>query len=443
MGTPWTSPTSRVFALNFPFHVVNDDRRYLVARLEISFSVLKSCQLTNDVFGLLMLGPSKASIPSPSYAGHSTGREYSSLPVLDFDQHISPDLKTLWFWDLSKSKSNNKYSSAGDPIDILEGTELEFSAYSGAGAIPGLGPPNCDLSSSGIAFSGTDSLPEFRTWTSNLYYVPLSTISRDSRCSPLAIKIPATAAGQVSLPSFSSDGKSIAFLRNENPKKISDKVHIFVLESLEGDLEASEVVTCGKDGKGNWTLNAEMVLWSNNKERLYLFAADRGWRGLFEISAVPETPKNIPTALIKDSSVSYACPCSISKSETCLLATTTSYTKSSVFSIIDTSTSEVRIVSQVSDGDKFGLSASQVSEIWYPGAADYNVHAWIVRPSFYEEGQSYPLALFIHGGPVGSWQNSWNTRWNPLIFAEQGYVVVLPDFTGKSPLLSHLISPVN
>jgi dipeptidyl aminopeptidase/acylaminoacyl peptidase len=37
-----------------------------------------------------------------------------------------------------------------------------------------------------------------------------------------------------------------------------------------------------------------------------------------------------------------------------------------------------------------------------------------------------PLAVFIHGGPVGSW-NTWHWRWNPHVFVEGGWAVLLPD----------------
>ncbi len=37
-----------------------------------------------------------------------------------------------------------------------------------------------------------------------------------------------------------------------------------------------------------------------------------------------------------------------------------------------------------------------------------------------------PLVVFAHGGPWGSW-NSWTYRWNPWVFTEAGYAVLLPD----------------
>ncbi len=51
------------------------------------------------------------------------------------------------------------------------------------------------------------------------------------------------------------------------------------------------------------------------------------------------------------------------------------------------------------------------------------IHAWLVLPA---SEQPAPLLLWIHGGPLGSW-NDWSWRWNPWIMAAKGYAVLLPD----------------
>jgi dipeptidyl aminopeptidase/acylaminoacyl peptidase len=38
-----------------------------------------------------------------------------------------------------------------------------------------------------------------------------------------------------------------------------------------------------------------------------------------------------------------------------------------------------------------------------------------------------PLAVFVHGGPLGSWTDGWHWRWNPQLLAARGYAVVMPD----------------
>jgi len=38
----------------------------------------------------------------------------------------------------------------------------------------------------------------------------------------------------------------------------------------------------------------------------------------------------------------------------------------------------------------------------------------------------HPLLVWVHGGPLGSW-NFWSWRWSPWLLAAQGYAVLLPD----------------
>jgi dipeptidyl aminopeptidase/acylaminoacyl peptidase len=51
------------------------------------------------------------------------------------------------------------------------------------------------------------------------------------------------------------------------------------------------------------------------------------------------------------------------------------------------------------------------------------VRSWLVLP---EDDKPAPLLLWVHGGPLGSW-NSWAWRWNPWLMASRGYAVLLPD----------------
>jgi len=51
------------------------------------------------------------------------------------------------------------------------------------------------------------------------------------------------------------------------------------------------------------------------------------------------------------------------------------------------------------------------------------VRAWLALPA--GDGP-HPLLLWVHGGPLNSW-NAWSWRWNPWLLVAQGYAVLLPD----------------
>jgi dipeptidyl aminopeptidase/acylaminoacyl peptidase len=54
------------------------------------------------------------------------------------------------------------------------------------------------------------------------------------------------------------------------------------------------------------------------------------------------------------------------------------------------------------------------------------VRAWLALPADAGPEAKAPLLLWIHGGPLGSW-NAWSWRWNPWLMVAQGYAVLLPD----------------
>jgi dipeptidyl aminopeptidase/acylaminoacyl peptidase len=55
-----------------------------------------------------------------------------------------------------------------------------------------------------------------------------------------------------------------------------------------------------------------------------------------------------------------------------------------------------------------------------------SVRAWLVLPDGASPEHPAPLLLWVHGGPMSSW-NAWSWRWNPWLMAARGYAVLLPD----------------
>lgn len=53
------------------------------------------------------------------------------------------------------------------------------------------------------------------------------------------------------------------------------------------------------------------------------------------------------------------------------------------------------------------------------------LRAWLALPA-HAADEPAPLLLWIHGGPLGSW-NTWSWRWNPWLMVARGYAVLLPD----------------
>jgi dipeptidyl aminopeptidase/acylaminoacyl peptidase len=78
----------------------------------------------------------------------------------------------------------------------------------------------------------------------------------------------------------------------------------------------------------------------------------------------------------------------------------------------------------------FGLQKAE--DVEWTGALGKKIHGFIVKPSNFDPTQKYPLVVLIHGGPQGAWSDNWGYRWNPQLFANNGFVVFCPNPRGST-----------
>ena len=71
-------------------------------------------------------------------------------------------------------------------------------------------------------------------------------------------------------------------------------------------------------------------------------------------------------------------------------------------------------------------------EVEWTGALGAKVHGFLVKPTNFDASKKYPLVVLIHGGPQGAWNDSWSYRWNPQVFANNGYIVFAPNPRGST-----------
>jgi dipeptidyl aminopeptidase/acylaminoacyl peptidase len=79
-----------------------------------------------------------------------------------------------------------------------------------------------------------------------------------------------------------------------------------------------------------------------------------------------------------------------------------------------------------------GVEMSAYEPFTFTGWNKEPVHGWIVKPTGWKPGAKFPTVFLIHGGPQGSWEDSWSSRWNPQVWAGWGYGVVMVDFHGST-----------
>jgi dipeptidyl aminopeptidase/acylaminoacyl peptidase len=78
------------------------------------------------------------------------------------------------------------------------------------------------------------------------------------------------------------------------------------------------------------------------------------------------------------------------------------------------------------------VSFSEPQSATVPGAGGTPIQYWIVKPPDFDAAKKYPVVFLIHGGPQGAWEDAWSSRWNPSLWAAQGWVVVAPNPRGST-----------
>ena len=371
---------------------------------------------------------------------YTTGMLYDSLMVRHWDKYVTPNRNAIWHGILHKAKphiteSKGRYG-LGKLTNVLKGSRLESPIP------PWGGQDNFDLSATGVGFVAKD--PDLNSATntkSNFYYVKVDYPPNGPTYSEPVKSVIEGLEGASTAPVFSPSGKGVAFLQMKENGYESDKNRIVVEFDFENPA-TTVVLLESNDGKGSWNRSPSSVSWSNDEKTLFLIAEDKGVTKLFKLHIpVNSDMSTLPEPLTQSGTVSDIQPLGTNSSH--LFLSGSSFIDDSVYSILDpVESAKAKVVSSNShNGSFFGLSQDQVSDIWFQGA-EVQVHAWVIKPSNFSSDKKYPLAYFVHGGPQGAWTDSWSTRWNPAVFAEQGYVVIAPNPTGSTSYGQHFTDAI-
>lgn len=76
------------------------------------------------------------------------------------------------------------------------------------------------------------------------------------------------------------------------------------------------------------------------------------------------------------------------------------------------------------------LDPIALNKFSFAGANGDRVWGWTLKPA--TTTAKLPIAFLVHGGPQGSFSNSWSYRWNPRLFIAPGYAAVSVDFHGST-----------
>jgi len=213
-------------------------------------------------------------------------------------------------------------------------------------------------------------------------------------------------------PALSPDGKTLAYIAETGPVMIAQRSALMLRDVKTG---ATRQVAADFDFAAN------SLAWSTDGKRLLATAQSLGQVKLFSIDAASGKVATV----VGDGSVGAF--------DTA--GDTTVYVRDSLTSpgqLYDLAGGKPRQLSEVARTAMADTPMSDAEQFSFTGWNGEKVHGYVVKPTGWVAGKKYPVAFLIHGGPHGSFGNSWSYRWNPQVWAGMGYAVVMVDFHGST-----------
>lgn len=164
----------------------------------------------------------------------------------------------------------------------------------------------------------------------------------------------------------------------------------------------------------------EAPVWGSDASTLFFEADDAGMRSAYRV----DLPDGRVTRLTAAGHLSDLCP---SPDGDTVYALQSSIATPPRIVRLDARAADQTPVELDGSLDEGGIAVGTLLDRVEATAADGTpLGAWLVRPAKASASAAAPLVVFVHGGPLGSW-NGWHWRWNPHILAARGFAVLLPD----------------
>lgn len=217
-----------------------------------------------------------------------------------------------------------------------------------------------------------------------------------------------------SSPTFSPDGKSLAFSRQKIHGFYADTARLMVY-----DLAAKT----SRELTSNWDRSVSNFVWSNDSRSFFASIDDAGTSRLYQIDARSGKER----AITKDTSFN-----SPALAGNMLVATNESFLFPARLVKVDIRNGRTTRLDSFNDELLAKTELGTYESVTYKGADGKDIQMWVHYPAGFDKSKKYPLFLLIHGGPHNAITDSFSYRWNAQTFSSWGYVTAWPNFHGSS-----------
>ncbi|HLH07789.1 MAG TPA: S9 family peptidase [Terriglobales bacterium] len=286
-------------------------------------------------------------------------------------------------------------------------------------------------------------------FTSNIDEVPAASTNNEIFIVPTAGGTPkkiSTSPGSDSTPLYSPDGKWIAWRMQKRAGYESDRFRLVIYNRQSGEIKNLT------EGFDRWV---ESFAWAPDSQRIFFTAENRGDAPIFRLQ-VSASPGTVPEEVVAgfNDSLQVGPDGSLFFDRMTIAAPNEIYTAKPQGKPCDatppdyvdlncTSVTNIAALTHLNDGVLSQVSMQPLESFWFTGASKTKVQGFLLKPPNFDAHKKYPVKFLIHGGPQGAWGNDWSFRWNPELFAANGYVVIMINPRGSTGYGQKFIDEIN
>ncbi len=213
-------------------------------------------------------------------------------------------------------------------------------------------------------------------------------------------------------PAFSPDGTKLAFLSMPTAKYESDKKRLMVMDVASRQM---------RDLTENWDWWPEEFSWAPSGKKILFSAYYQGTAPVFNIDV-----NDCKIDTLATGQCDYAGVTAMSDTQALVL-------RHSMRSPNEVCVVNAGKVDQITDVNKdllAKLKLGGVKKVLLPTTNGETMTCWEILPPDFDPNKKYPALLYCQGGPQSAVSQFWSYRWNFMIMAANGYVVIAPNRHG-------------
>ena len=293
-----------------------------------------------------------------------------------------------------------------NPVDIMEG-ELFESPMKPFGGIEQLA---WNTTSDKVAYTSRKKTGKAYSLSTNsdIYVYDLKTKQ--------TVNMTEGIMGYDTNPTYSPDGKSIAWLSMERDGYESDQNRLMVMDLATGE---KRFVSKAFDS------NVDSYCWSADCSKLYFTGVWHGESHVYQI----DLANGDQITPLTEGMYDYGSVALLAGDK--LIAQRHSMSMADEIYTIDLAAGNA--VAQLTFENKHlydQLEMGKVEECWMTTTDGKQMLTWVIYPPHFDPSKKYPTLLFCEGGPQSPVSQFWSYRWNFQIMAANDYIVVAPNRRG-------------